>query len=409
MVKYNTLLCSLLLLPFTALAGDFASDCDPLQETCPDDVALGGSIELDFTTETPYFSPLAEGSRIKYTDNGLVEWFENHGDAPSLRSNFYIYYGKVEVVCKTASGVGLISNVFLQSDDGDEIDFEWISTYNTQVTTNYFGKGITGNYDRGTVQKVGAALDEAYHTYTIDWQKDKTVWSVDGQVIRTLSISEISNTGDYQYPNSPMRVFLGLWAAGDSSSAGTVEWAGGATSLEGAPFIFNIKSLIVSDYSTGTAYAYGDKTGNNIVVKGDSKGVATTYSSNSTIPGVSTNFTISSAAKPSATSAPAYQIQNLKTTTASISLSSSAGSVDTSALIAAVTGSSTAATFDAAAAAAAGTANPTVEVASSYSASIASEYIPNLNYGAGNSVRYLSTLQKMAIGAVLVTSSFLIL
>jgi hypothetical protein len=58
-------------------------------------------------------------------------------------------FGKVEAVVKAAPGAGIVSSVVLQSDDRDEIDWEWVGSDSEQVQTNYFGKGITGSYNRG--------------------------------------------------------------------------------------------------------------------------------------------------------------------------------------------------------------------------------------------------------------------
>ena len=69
-----------------------------------------------------------------------------------------------------------------------------------------------------------------WHTYTVDWQPDQLTWSVDGTVARTLSKNETFNKTDnqYHYPQTPARVQLSLWPAGQSSNGqGTVAWSGG--------------------------------------------------------------------------------------------------------------------------------------------------------------------------------------
>lgn len=73
---------------------------------------------------------------------------------------------------QAAPGVGVISTAVLLSDDLDEIDLEFSgNNYGASggsLQTNYFGKGITGNYDRGTQPSVSDPT-QAFHTYTIDW------------------------------------------------------------------------------------------------------------------------------------------------------------------------------------------------------------------------------------------------
>lgn len=319
---------------------NYSLDCNPLEKTCPPNAALSDSIKVDFTSPSNYFTPLYATDLIKYLSSGLSEQFKNHGDAPALKSNFYIMYGKVEVSCKTAQGVGLILNIFLQLDDGDEIDFEWVSTFKKQVQTNYFGKGVTGDYDRGQTKDLSFDTTSDYHTYTIEWTEDTVTWAVDGSVVRTLSKSSVAKDGKHDFPNSPSRVFIGLWSAGDSPDKGTSEWAGGKTSLDGAPFSYDVKYIKVQDYSTGKEYSYADKTGNNIKSNGgsingragsasldkNSDGKSTSSVSSTT----STSLTSSSTSQSSSSSIPTSSFtistaptQGYATSNSSIALSSS--------------------------------------------------------------------------------------
>lgn len=43
---------------------------------------------------------------------------------------------------KAAPGTGIVSSAILQSDDLDELDWEWLggTDYASKVQTNYFGK-----------------------------------------------------------------------------------------------------------------------------------------------------------------------------------------------------------------------------------------------------------------------------
>jgi hypothetical protein len=59
---------------------------------------------------------VADGS--EFTINKL-------GDGPTIQSNFYMFFGYVEVVMKAAPGAGIVSSFVMESDDLDEID--WVS------------------------------------------------------------------------------------------------------------------------------------------------------------------------------------------------------------------------------------------------------------------------------------------
>ena len=126
------------------------------------------------------------------------------------------------------------------------------------MQTNYFGKGITGAYDRSSFE-AAANSETQYRTYTIDWSADQIVWQIDGQTVRVLTAAAAEPN---QYPQTPMQVKFGIWSGGDpSNSPGTVAWAGGSTNYANAPFSMYIKSLSVADYSTGSSYSYSGASG----------------------------------------------------------------------------------------------------------------------------------------------------
>ena len=167
-------------------------------------------------------------------------------------------FGHVEVVMKPAPGVGIVSSMVMQSDDLDEVDFEWLGGDGAQVQSNYFGKGQTTTYNRGAFHpNPGAQTD--FHTYSFDWTADQVVWQIDGQTVRALSPQTAQAN---QYPQTPMQLKLGIWSGGDPSNApGTVQWAGGSTNYGGGPYNMVVQSVKATDYSTGTSYTYSDSTG----------------------------------------------------------------------------------------------------------------------------------------------------
>ena len=128
-------------------------------------------------------------------------------------------FGHVEYVIQTAPGVGIVSSAVLQSDDLDEIDWEWLGADNTQAQTNYFGKGQTTTYNRGAFSP-NPNNQDGFHTYTIDWTADQIVWSIDGTAVRTLTQADAEAN---QYPQTPMQIKVGAWSGGDPSNApGTI-------------------------------------------------------------------------------------------------------------------------------------------------------------------------------------------
>ncbi|KAH0533737.1 hypothetical protein FGG08_007580, partial [Glutinoglossum americanum] len=200
---------------WSANAQTFTS-CNPLSQSCPPDPALGKSVSIDFTKgPSDMFTTLGSPT---YGSNGAQFTVARSGDSPQIISKFYIMFGKFEVTLRTAPGAGIVSSAVLQSDDLDEIDWEWLGADNGQVQTNYFGKGQTGSYDRGAFHP-NPGNQDAFHTYTIDWTANQIAWQIDGSTVRTLLPAASNN----QYPQTPMQIKLGAWSGGDPANApGTI-------------------------------------------------------------------------------------------------------------------------------------------------------------------------------------------
>ena len=233
------------------------SKCDPLvQSSCPADPALGKSIYVDFTKGSS--NEFTNQNSPTFDSTGAAFTVAAGGDAPTVVSNWYIMFGKYEVTMKAAPGTGIVSSLVLQSDDLDEIDWEFLGADNDQVQMNYFGKGETTTYDRMIEASVSNTQGQ-WHTYGVEWTSEQIVWSIDGKAVRTLTPAT-ADAG--QYPQTPCQLKIGSWSGGDPSNAqGTITWAGGVTDYSQGPFTMYVSSVAVTDYSTGTQYKYGDQSG----------------------------------------------------------------------------------------------------------------------------------------------------
>ncbi|KKZ67523.1 hypothetical protein EMCG_06801 [[Emmonsia] crescens] len=232
------------------------TECNPMEKSCPPNPAFGGTANFEFHTASERFDLV--GKSPTYGPEGASMAVAKQGDAPTLVSKFYIMFGHVDFVIKAAHGRGIVSSAVLQSDTLDEIDWEWIGGNNAQVQTNYFGKNQQGTFDRGAFHD-NPGNHDAYHTYSIDWTSERTLWQINGVTIRTLTAAQAGPS----YPQTPMQVKAGVWAGGDPTNPpGTIEWAGGETDYSAGPYVMGLKSIAVTDYSTGTEYRYTDKSGN---------------------------------------------------------------------------------------------------------------------------------------------------
>lgn len=194
---------------------------------------------------------------VKMVGDGYEMVINKRYENPIIESRFSILYGKVECDIKAASGLGIISSFYLQSDDLDEIDVAEVFGNNVyEFQTNFFIKGNTTTWDRGAYHPLPNPL-ENFNRYTMEWTPDVIKWFINDQLVRTLDSSN-----KYGIPKSPMKVKLSLWAGGDpGNSKGTIDWAGAISNYIGLPYTMKIRNLYASDYSNGTYYVYGHSKG----------------------------------------------------------------------------------------------------------------------------------------------------
>lgn len=105
------------------------------------------------------------------------------------RSKDFYGYGRYEVSMKAIKNDGVVSSFFTYtgpSDNNpwDEIDIEILGKDTTKVQFNYFTNGA-GNHEY--LHDLGFDASEDFHTYAIEWHKDKIVWFVDGEEVYSVT------------------------------------------------------------------------------------------------------------------------------------------------------------------------------------------------------------------------------
>lgn len=203
---------------------------------CPANSALSRTANFDFTNGGggSDWKPQQNGV-VNYNSDGAAPTVAKQGDNPNLRSNFYIMFGRVDFVLKAAPGTGIVSTALLASDCQDEIDFEWLGGDNTEVQTNYFRKGNEGGYANGAFH-ADPENHDTFKTYTIDWNKDRILFQIDGNTIRTVTRAEAGS----KYPQTPAYIMVGIWAGGDPANLpGTI-----GMSLHSPSFLFRCRQQL---------------------------------------------------------------------------------------------------------------------------------------------------------------------
>ncbi|KAJ5173808.1 Concanavalin A-like lectin/glucanases superfamily [Penicillium coprophilum] len=267
----------------TLVSGQTYSECNPMKKTCPANVGTTESRHtFDFTKSSGLDQWTTTAGTVKTGPNGAEFTVSKQGDAPTIRTDFHIFFGEVSVTMKSAPGTGIVSSIVLQSDDLDEIDWEAVGGDKTQIQTNYFGKGDTTTYDRATWESVSTP-QEVFHTYKVVWTKEATTWSVDDKVIRTLS-SDDAQSGT-RYPQTP-------------HEQGTIQWAGGLTDYSKVPYTMYIKDVTIVNYNPAESYTWSDQSGSAESIKftGSTNSTSSTASKPSVVGSL---ITAASTARPS--------------------------------------------------------------------------------------------------------------
>ncbi|EKV06519.1 hypothetical protein PDIG_77160 [Penicillium digitatum PHI26] len=260
---------SLFLLPLTTMVGvtiatsDYTgTDCNPLNKTtCSPDPALGTEHTWLFnsTLDTDLWD-MRTGT-LDYTPEGADFSMKTENSSTLLVSNFYIFFGVMEAHVKMAKGAGIISSVILQSDDLDEIDWEWVGYNTSGVQSNFFGKGNVTTSDRGGKHAVSNA-DTEFHNYTSYWDKDRLEWWIDGDLVRTVHYDEPLTVYGKNYPQTPCQVKVSNWPVGiKGQTLGNLEWGGGFVDWSEVPFTMTVSKMRVQDFHTGKEYRYNGTTG----------------------------------------------------------------------------------------------------------------------------------------------------
>jgi len=239
--------------------------CQTANYTFEDTERIANSTNYNGDTSN-YDFVLNSGDMSSLNDELVLYLTESNGGT-RLSSTRYLRYGKMTARIKTGRWNGTVTAVITMSDMKDEIDWESPGDSTRSMQSNWFYEGEIPTVTHGDVHKISSDSYNDFHDYSIEIQEDQIQWSIDGQVVRTVSAN--SST---RFPGTPGRIEMSIWPAGISTSApGTIEWAGGMINWNDPDYVANgnrfqmvIQSVSVvcadSPPSGSTSYVYGPNT-----------------------------------------------------------------------------------------------------------------------------------------------------
>ncbi|KAK8141131.1 hypothetical protein G3M48_000734 [Beauveria asiatica] len=106
-----------------------------------------------------------------------------------------------------------------------------LGAFQNQAQSNYYynSQPLFNTYN--TTYAISPSSYDDLHTYTVEWTDTFLAFSIDGAERRTWLPGEIPPE---KWPQTPMRIQLGLWAASPSDDPGEIAWAGGVPAWSAA-------------------------------------------------------------------------------------------------------------------------------------------------------------------------------
>jgi beta-glucanase (GH16 family) len=140
------------------------------------------------------------------------------------KQRFEVAYGRVEARVKVPRGAGLWPAFWMLGTDIDQVNWpqtgeidimENVGRLPNQVFGTLHGPGYSGGQSYGRTYDLGRPVADDFHTFAIQWQPDRIVWSIDGIQYFTATPNDAFLQGKQWVYNHPFFMLLNVAVGGN--------------------------------------------------------------------------------------------------------------------------------------------------------------------------------------------------